>query len=200
VTVALLAPVVGCGGSGDDRPDIAVTQPAEPPATGAPTSTEPTDTLDTAALPNPTSATPLPASGRRELETRAAEVAAAVRRWDEELAACVGRSGDGDDSDTTCTHATWEQLVDHVEVETYYFLEYLRAMPRGPCHGALAAENDTLRAFWHGAAPLDLAWLDEQQQPPSRFDSRPRSTSSDPSPVGYARPSRPFALRESGWA
>jgi len=26
------------------------------------------------------------------------------------------------------------------------------------------------RVFWHGAAPLDLAWLDEHQRPPSRFD------------------------------
>ena len=29
--------------------------------------------------------------------------------------------------------------------------------------------NDLLRAFWHGAAPLNLAWLDEQQRPPSLF-------------------------------
>ena len=52
----------------------------------------------------------------------------------------------------------------------YYLLEHLRAMPSGACHEALAAENDILRGFWHGAAPLDLAWLDEQQRPPSRFD------------------------------
>jgi len=97
---------------------------------------------------------------------------AAVRRWDEELAACVGPSGDGDDPDATCTHGAWEQLVDQVEVEIeiYYLLEHLRAMPRGPCHDALRAENDLLRGFRHGAAPRDLAWLDEQQRPPSRFD------------------------------
>jgi hypothetical protein len=93
-----------------------------------------------------------------------------VRRWDAALAACVGPSGESDDSDTTCTHAAWEQLVDQVEIEMYYLLEHLRGMPRGPCHDALGAENDILRGFWHGAAPLDLAWLDGQQRPPDRFD------------------------------
>ena len=46
----------------------------------------------------------------------------------------------------------------------------LRAMPRGACHEALAAENDLLRGFWHVAAPLNQAWLDEQQRSPSLFD------------------------------
>ena len=140
---------------------------------------------------------PLPPSQRQEVGKQAAATAAAVRRWDTALAACVGPSGDGDDADATCTHAAWEQLVDQVEIEMYYLLEHLRAMPRGSCHDALGAENDILRGFWHGAAPLDLAgstsssvhpagstsrprstraapldlaWLDERQRPPSRFD------------------------------
>jgi hypothetical protein len=161
--------LAGCGG-GDDRPDIAVSGSPEPIETTAPASSA----SSTAQGETPTAASSEPielrATQRREIRTRATETATAISRWDHEFAECVGPTGEGDDSDATCTHAAWEQLVDQVEIEMYYFLEELRAMPRGPCHDALAAENDILRAFWHGAAPLDLAWLDEQQRPPSRFD------------------------------
>ncbi len=115
---------------------------------------------------------PLPAAERARIATRAADTQAAIGRWDDELAACIGPTGEGDDSDATCTHAAWDELVLQVEVAMYYLLNDLRAMPRGACHDALAAENDLLRAFWHGAAPLNLAWLDEQQRPPSLFDLR----------------------------
>jgi hypothetical protein len=98
---------------------------------------------------------------------RAAETSAALGRWDEELGVCTER---GDDSASTCTHAAWERFVFQVEIAMYYLLNELRAMPRGACHDALAAENDLLRGFWHGAAPLNLSWLDGQQRPPSRFD------------------------------
>jgi hypothetical protein len=54
----------------------------------------------------------------------------------------------------------------------YYLLNDLRAMPHGTCHDALAAQNDLLRGFWLVAAPLNQAWLDEQQRPPSLFDLR----------------------------
>jgi hypothetical protein len=91
-------------------------------------------------------------------------------RWDAQLVACLGPTGNDDDSDATCTHAAWGRLVFQVEVAMYYLLEDLRAMPRGTCHDALAAENDLLRGFWLIAGPLDLAWLDEQQRPPSLFD------------------------------
>jgi hypothetical protein len=168
---AALAAVLlaGCGG-GDDRPDIAVSGSPQPIETTAPAASA----SSTAQGETPTAASSEPielrATQRREIRRRATETATAIRRWDQEFTACVGPNGDGDDADATCTHAAWEQLVDRVEIEMYYFLEELRAMPRGPCHDALAAENDILRAFWHGAAPLDLAWLDEQQRPPGRFD------------------------------
>ena len=166
--VALSAGLAGCGGSGEERPELTVAEPL-PPA------------IETAALQDAQSGTPetasaalapvpLPARQRQEIRTRAMATAAAVRRWDDDLARCVGPAGDGDNADATCTHAAWEQLVDQVEIEMYYLLEDLRAMPQGACHDALVAENDILRGFWHGAAPLDLAWLDEQQRPPSRFD------------------------------
>ena len=168
---AALAAVLlaGCGG-GDDRPDLAVSGSPQPIETTAPASSA----SSTAQGETPTAASSQPiqlrATQRREIRARATETATAISRWDREFTDCVGPNGDGDDSDATCTHKAWEQLVDQVEIEMYYLLEHLRAMPRGPCHDALAAENDILRAFWHGAAPLDLAWLDEQQRPPSRFD------------------------------
>jgi len=168
IVAALLA---GCGGSGDDRPDIAVAPSPEPVESAAPAAAASSEAQGQASIATATARRmPLRATQRRVIETRAAETAAAILRWDEELTECVGPYGDGDDSDATCTHAAWEQLVDQVEIGMYYLLEHLRAMPRGPCHDALAAENDILGAFWHGAAPLDLAWLDEQQRPPSRFD------------------------------
>ena len=162
--------LVGCGGSGDDRPDIAVSgspERVETTASASSASSAAQGETSTAASSQPIA---LRATQRREIRARATETAAAISRWDQEFTECVGPSGDGDDADATCTHAAWEQLVDRVEIEMYYFLEELRAMPRGSCHDALAAENDVLRGFWHGAAPLDLAWLDEQQRPPSRFD------------------------------
>jgi hypothetical protein len=170
-TSAVLAAVLlaGCGG-GEDRPDIAVSGSPQPIETTAPASS----VSSAAQGETPTGASSQPielrATQRREIRTRATETATALSRWDQEFTECVGPTGDGDDSDATCTHKAWEQLVDQVEIEMYYFLEELRVMPRGACHDALAAENDVLRGFWHGAAPLDLAWLDEQQRPPSRFD------------------------------
>ena len=168
VWVALGA-AAGCGGSGDERAELTVAEPL-PPAVerAAPQESAKGETAETGSAAMPPA--PLPARQRQEIRTGAAATAAAVRRWDDDLNRCVGPEGDGDNADATCTHAAWEQLVDQVEIEMYYLLVDLRAMPHGPCHEALAAENDILRAFWHGAAPLDLAWLDEQQRPPSRFD------------------------------
>ena len=168
VWVALSAGLAGCGGSGEERPELTVAEPL-PPAieTAAPQDAQ-SGTPETASAA--LAPVPLPARQRQEIRTRAMATAAAVRRWDDDLARCVGPAGDGDNADATCTHAAWEQLVDQVEIEMYYLLEDLRAMPQGACHDALVAENDILRGFWHGAAPLDLAWLDEQQRPPSRFD------------------------------
>ena len=160
--------VAGCGGSGDERPELAAAERA--------TSTVETSLPEAAlgeasnSVSSQVRSVPLPPSQRQEVGKQAVATAGAVGRWDPALAECVGPSGDGDDADATCTHAAWEQLVDQVEIEMYYLLERLRAMPRGSCHDALGAENDILRGFWHGAAPLDLAWLDDQQRPPARFD------------------------------
>ena len=169
-SVALCAAVAGCGGSGDERPELTVAEPLPPAieraAPQASAESETTPESGSVAV----SAAPLSARQREEIRRRAAATAVAIRRWGDDLARCVGPKGDGDNADATCTHAAWEQLVDQVEIEMYYLLEHLRAMPSGACHKALAAENDILRGFWHGAAPLDLAWLDEQQRPPSRFD------------------------------
>ena len=169
VALCIALGVVGCGGSGDDRPDLpAAAPPSESPVTTPAPAAPAVASSTTATLTERSPSVDEPQRAR--ITAQAADTDAAIRRWEEELAGCVGPHGDGDDSDATCTHAAWEQLVDQVEIEMYYLLEHLRAMPRGPCHDALAAENDILRGFWHGAAPLDLAWLDEQQRPPSRFD------------------------------
>ena len=168
VWIAFGVAVAGCGGSGDERPELAAAEHATPTVETSLPEAAPSEPSN--SVSSQLRSIPLPPRQRQEVGRQAADTAAAVRRWDTALATCVGPSGDGDDADATCTHAAWEQLVDQVEIEMYYLLEHLRAMPRGSCHDALGAENDILRGFWHGAAPLDLAWLDEQQRPPSRFD------------------------------
>ena len=168
VSVAFAVAATGCGGSGDDRPELAAAEQATPTVETSVPEAAPSGA--SSSVSSKTRSVPLAPRQRQEVGKQVAATAAAVRRWDAMFAACVGPSGDGDDADATCTHAAWEQLVDQVEIEMYYLLEHLRGMPRGACHAALKAENDILRGFWHGAAPLDLAWLDEQQRPPSRFD------------------------------
>lgn len=168
VWVAFGVAVAGCGDRGDERPELAAAEQATwIVETSVP---EAAPSGASSSVSSQLRSVPLPPRQRQELGKQAADTAAAVRRWDTALAKCGGPSGDGDDSDATCTHAAWEQLVGQVEIEMYYLLGHLRAMSRGPCHDALGAENDILRGFWHGAAPLDLAWLDESQRPPSRFD------------------------------
>ena len=166
--VAFVVAVAGCGASRDERPELAAAEQATPTVETSVPEAAPSEAAN--SVSSHVRSVPLPSRQRQEIGSRAADAAAAVQRWDMALAACVGPSGDGDDAEATCTHAAWEQLVDQVEIAMYYLLEHLRAMPRGSCHDALGAENDILRGFWHGAAPLDLAWLDEQQRPPSRFD------------------------------
>lgn len=169
VLVAAALAATGCGGGTDGSREVAAPPATEEPVTPAPAPAAPVAGSG-ASTPAAREPTPLPRSERAQIATRAADTQAAIGRWDDQLAACIGPSGNGDDADSTCTHAAWEELVDQVEVAMYYLLDDLRAMPRGACHVALGAENDLLRAFWHGAAPLNLAWLDEQQRPPSLFD------------------------------
>ena len=180
MTAAVLALLTGCGGS-DDRPDLAITtQQREQPVATAPTPVETSRTEGLPSTPTFAAPTPLPAEQRDEIRQQAADMDAAIRRWDVELAGCTGPSGDGDDSGATCTHAAWSRLVFQTDVAVYYLLGHLRGMPRGACHDALGAQADTLRGFYNGAAPLDLAWLDERQRPPSLFDLE--------SGVGITRP------------
>ncbi len=161
----------GCGGGNrDESTDVAITtQQAE----GAvPTTPAPTAVSGTTSAPVSPRPRPLPTAKRARIATRAADTQAAIGRWDDKLAVWIGPTGEGDDSDATCTHEAWNELVAQAEVAMYYLLNDLRAMPRGACHDALAAQNDLVRAFWHGAAPLNQAWLDERQRPPSLFDLR----------------------------
>ena len=109
-------------------------------------------------------------SGRRSASKRRTP-AAAVQRWDTALAACVGPSGEGDDAEARRARmrrgsSSWIRSRSRCTTSS----STCERCPHGSCHEALGAENDILRGFWHGAAPLDLVWLDEQQRPPSRFD------------------------------
>jgi hypothetical protein len=116
VWVALGVSVAGCGGNGDERPELAAAEQATPPAETSVPEAAPSEASN--PVFSQVRSIPLPPRQRHEVGKQAAHTAAAVRRWDV----------------------------------------------------ALGAENDILRGFWHGAAPLDLAWLDERQRPPSRFD------------------------------
>jgi hypothetical protein len=101
--VAATFVAVGCGGSNDESPEAATaTPPAEAPA-AAPA--EPNVATGASSRTVSRGPTPLPPSERARIATRASDTQAAIRRWDDGLAACVGPTGEGDDSDATCTHA-----------------------------------------------------------------------------------------------
>ena len=149
VLVASALVATGCGGGNDASREVAIAPPAteEPvPPARASAAAVAGGGASTPAAPAPT---PLPARERAQISTRAADTQAAIGRWDDQLAACIGPTGEGDDSDAACTHAAWEELVLQVEVAMYYLLDELRTMPGGSCHDALASANDLLRAFWH---------------------------------------------------
>ncbi len=107
---------------------------------------------------------------RNRIAAQARDAAAGIRRWDAEVAACTGPSGDQDDASATCTHGAWQRLLLNMEVAQYYLLELTRHLRRGGCHAQLATALDAVHGFISGAAPIDTAWLDDQQQPPSRYD------------------------------
>jgi hypothetical protein len=164
-----LALLAGCGGS-DDRPDLE----ASPTTVSEPVVTEPEAEAagETPALTRttPGAATRLTPRQSGSIPTRADEIEAAVADWDDRLVACAGPSGDGDDPAATCTRAAWEQLFDQMDVAQYYLLRLLRPLDGGACHESLAGALDAIHGFLAGAVPTNVVWLDEQQQPPSRFD------------------------------
>ena len=101
---------------------------------------------------------------------RADEIEAALANWDVRLDRCVGPSGNGDDAGASCIRAAWDQLFDQMDVAQYYLLRLLGPLHGGACHESLTAALDAVHGFLSGAVPTNVVWLDEQQQPPSRFD------------------------------
>ena len=76
----------------------------------------------------------------------------------------------GDDVGATCTQAAWEQLFDNVQGAQDALLIRMHSLRAGRCHEALRSALDAAHGFLAGAVPTNVVWLDEQQQPPSRFD------------------------------
>ncbi|HEX4747247.1 MAG TPA: hypothetical protein VFU99_10235 [Gaiellaceae bacterium] len=165
---ALVALVAGCGG-GDERPELeasAVVAKTEPAVT-----TEETTTVEPPATGSPgAAATAVSARQRRKIAAQAVTTAAALTRWDEALAACIGPSGAEDDAGSSCTRAAWEQLFDQLHVAHTELLRMIGRTPAGRCHEALSSAVDAVHGFLSGATPSNVVWLDEQQRPPSRFD------------------------------
>ena len=115
VVLVLLA---GCGGESDPSP-AATSPPSEPtPTTPALTAGR----AGTSSTPAQPAASPVPARERSEIVSQAQDMAAAIARWDEQLAACIGPEGHADDSGATCTHAAWGRLVFQVDVAVWYLL------------------------------------------------------------------------------
>lgn len=154
----------GCGGS-DERPDV------EDLST---TTEAPLGTLEESVTTSPGAGTPrptlLPARQHARISTQAADAARAIERWNADLAECLGPSGEGDNAGATCTHAAWEQLFDAMDVAQYELLLLVNRIEPGACHDALTMELDAVHGFLAGATPTNVVWLDERQQPPSRFD------------------------------
>jgi hypothetical protein len=165
----IVVSLAGCGGT-DDRPDLE----ASPTTVNAPVATEP-ETGAAEEMPATASATPggstrLTPRQSRSIPIRADEIEAAVADWDDRLDACAGPTADGDDPAATCTRAAWEQLFDQMDVAQYYLLRLLGPLHGGACHESLTVALDAVHGFLSGAVPTNVVWLDDQQQPPSRFD------------------------------
>lgn len=160
---------VGCGGHSDERADLELsTRSTTPPATLDPAPPQSTEVDDASSSLAPTAA--VSRKERADLTTRAAGIGAAIGRWDEEFGACTGPPGDGDDAGATCTRAAWEQLFKQMYVAHSALLSLVDRIDTGGCHEAVATVVDAVHGFLSGATPTNVAWLDEQQRPPSPFD------------------------------
>ncbi len=134
------------------------------------TNAEAPPTDSTATEPGATPAAPVSARQRGEIEALATAAADAVSRWDDALAECIGPSGHDDEPAATCTSSAWEQLFDRMYAAHSKLLDIIDHMAPGACHEALGSELDAVHGFVSGATPTNVVWLDEHQQPPSRFD------------------------------
>jgi hypothetical protein len=95
---------------------------------------------------------------------------AAVQRWTRTLASCLTPSRKADDPGALCTREAWEQLFKQMYAVQYELLAVGDRIGSGACHRALASAIDAVHGFLSGATPLNVVWLDEQQQPPSVYD------------------------------
>jgi hypothetical protein len=164
-----IAFAAGCGG-GEDRPDLAAPPPpTETTAESAPTTTPVTDgaTQSVTAVRAPSRL--LPGEGAR-IKEQAGDSNAAVQRWNGMLDSCLGASGKADDPGALCMREAWEQLFKQMYAVQYELLAVSDRIGSGPCHRALASAIDAVHGFLAGATPLNVVWLDEQQQPPSVYD------------------------------
>jgi len=64
----------------------------------------------------------------------------------------------------------WEQLFKQMYAVQYELLALSDRIGSGACHRARASAIDAVHGFLAGATPLNVVWLDEQQQPPSVYD------------------------------
>jgi hypothetical protein len=166
-----LVVVAGCGGHADERADLeGSTLPTTPPATMATSPPQSTQVDEGSSSLAPASAVSVSGRERADLTTRAADIGAAIGRWDDRFGSCIGPSGDGDDAGATCTRSAWEQLFKQMYVAHSELLAIVDRIHAGRCHEEVAAVVDAVHGFLSGATPTNVVWLDEQQRPPSRFD------------------------------
>jgi hypothetical protein len=161
--------VAGCGG-GDDRPDLAGSPPpTETAAESTPATTQVTDgaTQSVTAVRAPTR---VPPGERARIVEQAGDSDAAVERWNRALDTCVSPAGTAHDPGALCTREAWEQLFKQMYAVQYELLALSDRVGSGACHRALASAIDAVHGFPAGATPLNVVWLDEQQQPPNVYD------------------------------
>ena len=164
-----IAFAAGCGG-GEDRPDLAAPPPptettAEPAPTTTPVTGGATQSVTAVRAPSR-----LPPGEGARIKEQAGDSNAAVQRWNGMLDACLGASGKADDPGALCMREAWEQLFKQMYAVQYELLAVSDRIGSGPCHRALVSAIDAVHGFLAGATPLNVVWLDEQQQPPSVYD------------------------------
>jgi hypothetical protein len=159
--------LAGCGGS-DDRPDLAAPPPTTETLATVPTTTEAAGSSQTVTAVR--MSTRLRPGERHRIAEQAGTAATAVRTWNSRLDSCTRRSRKARDVGATCTRGAWEQLFKQMYAVQYELLALSDQIGAGPCHAPLASAIDAVHGFLAGATPLNVAWLDDQQRPPSVYD------------------------------